>query len=153
MVDVLIRPEFRGTVAVEDVRLCARAVLEAETAPPDAELCIVITDDQEIQSLNLQFRGVDAPTDVLAFADDPDDGPFVAAPDEPPYLGDVIISFPRARVQAATEGHSTATELRLLTVHGVLHLLGYDHATPHDQTRMWARQEAILSSLPERADG
>ena len=151
MVDVWIRPKFKGDVAAEDVQHIALAALHAESAPPEAALCVVITDDAEIQSLNAQFRGVDAPTDVLAFADEPTEQTFIAAPDEPPYLGDVIVSFPRARVQAAAEGHSTAAELRLLIVHGVLHLLGHDHATPDEQARMWARQDAVLSTLQEPA--
>ena len=147
MVDVWIRPKFEGDVDAEDMRRIALAVLQAENAAPEAALCIVITDDAEIQSLNAQFRGVDAPTDVLAFADEPTEQTFIAAPDEPPYLGDVIVSFPRARVQAAAEGHSTAAEMRLLIAHGVLHLLGHDHATPDEQARMWARQDAVLSTL------
>ena len=157
MVDVLIRPKFEPMVDAEDVHRIALAVLQAESAAPEAALCIVITDDAEIQSLNRQFRDVDAPTDVLAFADEPTDQTFVTAPDEPPYLGDVIVSFPRARIQAAAEGHSTEAEMRLLIVHGVLHLLGYDHATPDEQAHMWARQDAILSTLqgpaPSTAQG
>jgi probable rRNA maturation factor len=147
MVDVLIRPKFEPNVDADEVNRIALAVLQAESASPDAALSIVITDDAEIQSLNRQFRDVDAPTDVLAFADEPTDQTFVSAPDEPPYLGDVIVSFPRARIQAAAEGHSTGQELRLLIVHGVLHLLGHDHATEDEQATMWARQEAILSAL------
>jgi probable rRNA maturation factor len=146
-VDVLIRPKFEHDVKVEDVHHIALTVLQAEAASPEAALSIVITDDAEIRSLNRQFRGVDAPTDVLAFADEPTEPAFVSAPDEPPYLGDVIVSLPRARVQAATLGHPTGAEVRLLIVHGVLHLLGYDHATPDEEARMWARQDAILSTL------
>jgi probable rRNA maturation factor len=153
MVDVLIRPEFEQYVLAEDVLRAAHAVLQAEGAPPEAALSIVITDDDEIRSLNRQFRHVDAPTDVLAFADDPTEQAFVTAPDEPPYLGDVIVSYPRARVQSATQRHSAAIELRLLIVHGVLHLLGYDHATKEKQAQMWARQESILSTLQETDDG
>jgi probable rRNA maturation factor len=152
MVDVLIRPEFERGLDVKEVRRVTLAVLQAESAPPEAALSIVITDDAEIQALNRQFRGVDAPTDVLAFANEPTDQTFVTAPDEPPYLGDVIISFPRARVQAATVGHRVDKELRLLIVHGVLHLLGYDHATPEEKDRMWNRQGTILSALQGKED-
>ena len=152
MVDVLIRPKFEQDVKAEDVHHIALAVLQAEAASLEATLSIVITDDAEIRSLNRQFRGVDAPTDVLAFADEPTEPAFVAAPDEPPYLGDVIVSLPRARVQAATLGHPTEAEVRLLIVHGVLHLLGYDHATPDEEARMWARQDAILSTLQGMGD-
>ena len=152
MVDVLVRPKFERDVDAEDVRRTALAALQAGNASPEATLCIVITDDAEIQSLNHQFRGVDAPTDVLAFADEPTEQTFVVAPDEPPYLGDVIVSFPRARVQAAAQGHHTAAEMRLLIVPGVLHLLGYDHATSNEKARMWDRQDAILSALEGRGN-
>ena len=122
-------------------------MLQAEGASPEAALSIVITDDDEIRSLNRQFRHVDAPTDVLAFADDPTEQAFVTAPDEPPYLGDVIVSYPRARVQSATQRHSVVAELRLLIVHGVLHLLGYDHGTPNEKAAMWRAQTAVLTQL------
>ena len=122
----------------------------------DASLSIVITDDAEIQALNHQFRGIDAPTDVLSFGEEPPETDhkqtgfsFVAAPEEPPYLGDVILSYPRAAEQAVEHGQSTEQELRLLIVHGVLHLLGYDHATPDQEAEMWARQAACLK--PHRA--
>jgi probable rRNA maturation factor len=153
MVDVLIRPEFERYVVAEDVLRAAHAVLQAESASSETALSIVITDDDEIRSLNRQFRHVDAPTDVLAFADDPTEQAFVTAPDEPPYLGDVIISYPRARVQSVGQHHSAAAELRLLIVHGVLHLLGYDHVTKEEQARMWARQDAIISTLRGTDDG
>jgi probable rRNA maturation factor len=114
---------------------------------------LVITGDQSIRDLNRDFLGVDAPTDVLAFPTQAEGGPFVAAPEAGGYLGDVIISYPRAEAQARQEGHPVEQELDLLIVHGILHLLGYDHATPGDKAAMWARQDAILSSIwpsPER---
>jgi probable rRNA maturation factor len=77
----------------------------------------------------------------------------VSAPGEPSYLGDVIISFPRARAQAAEEGHPVEEELRLLIVHGVLHLLGYDHATVEEQKQMWERQNAIIAVLGGGGNG
>ncbi len=72
---------------------------------------------------------------------------FISAPEAQNYLGDVVISFPTAERQAAAVGHSVAEELCLLTVHGVLHLLGYDHASPEEEADMWARQSQILASL------
>jgi len=118
----------------------------------------VLTDDAEIQALNRQFRGIDAPTDVLSFAmqdESPEDQGFVVAPEQDAetraYLGDVIVSYPRAAAQAAEQGHSVLAELRLLVVHGVLHLLGYDHATPQDQARMWAIQDVVLERLGDDA--
>jgi probable rRNA maturation factor len=152
MVDVLIRPRFEPGVDAAQVRRTARVALKLENASTEASLCVVITGDDEIRSLNRQFRGVDAPTDVLAFGQEATASPFVSAPDEPPYLGDVIVSWSRAQEQAAEQGHSTKRELKLLIVHGVLHLLGYDHATPEEQIQMWARQETILSALVEIDD-
>lgn len=108
----------------------------------DFELTIALSDDSQLHDLNLQFLGIDSPTDVLSFpADelDPDTGTL--------YLGDVILSLPRAQAQAAAGGHPTAAELQLLTVHGVLHLLGYDHAEVGDKAAMWAMQSEILSLL------
>jgi probable rRNA maturation factor len=105
-------------------------------------LTILITGDQKIQELNRQFRGVDAPTDVLAFPAghaDPESGGT--------YLGDVVISFPQALNQAAEAGHPVQAEIQLLVVHGVLHLVGYDHGEPEGKAEMWAAQRAILEGL------
>ncbi len=114
----------------------------------EIELSLVITDDQNIRELNKRFRGVDAPTDVLAFSLEREgDGFIVAAGAATPYLGDVVISCPRAALQAQEHGHSLERELSLLIVHGVLHLLGYDHADQEEQARMWARQDDILRQL------
>jgi probable rRNA maturation factor len=153
MIQVLIRPSFEDEIDPARVERVACAVLEIESVSSDAMLSVVITDDGEIQSLNRQFRGIDAPTDVLSFADDAPDGSFVTGAGEPPYLGDVVVAYPRAEEQAAAQGHSVDDELRLLIVHGVLHLLGYDHAMPKDEAAMWSRQETILMALVETDDG
>jgi probable rRNA maturation factor len=110
------------------------------------ELAVVVADDDTLHELNLRHRGVDGPTDVLAFPDDTR-GPFVDAPGMPRYLGDVIISFPRARSQAGDAGHTFEAELQLLVVHGVLHLLGYDDAEAAARARMWAVQADVLRLL------
>lgn len=152
MIQVLIRPRFEELVDLASVERAAHAALHMESVPSDASLSVVITDDDEIQSLNRQFRDIDAPTDVLSFADDAPTPAFVDAPDEPPYLGDVILSFPRAQAQAAEQGHGVEQEMCLLVVHGILHLLGYDHAEPDGKAIMWARQDAILDVF-RAADG
>jgi len=113
---------------------------------PPGEVAVVVSDDASLQELNRRFRAVDAPTDVLAFPNE-SRGPFVNAPDQPRYLGDVILSYPRAEEQAAEAGHSALDELQLLTVHGVLHLLGYDDQEETARAEMWAAQEAILDLL------
>lgn len=117
-------------------------------------LSLVITDDRHIRELNRRFRGVDAPTDVLAFPleregerGEEESSFIVAAEASAPYLGDVVISYPRAVLQAQEYGHSLERELSLLIIHGVLHLLGYDHADEEERARMWARQDDILRQL------
>lgn len=110
----------------------------------DVDLSIVLTDDNQLRQLNLQFLGVDAPTDVLAFPSgetDPDSGTH--------YLGDVIVSYPRAKAQASAAGHALERELKLLVVHGVLHLLGYDHGEEQQKAEMWSAQEAILAQIDQ----
>jgi len=97
-----------------------------------------------VRELNARYRGVDAVTDVLAFPARGGDERFVEGPEAAGYLGDVVISYPRAAAQAAAAGHSVADELRLLVVHGVLHVLGHDHVTSEEEAAMWARQEEIL---------
>jgi len=108
----------------------------------DGDLSIVLTDDARLRQLNREYLGIDAPTDVLSFPaseTDPESGGS--------YLGDILISVPRARQQAGAAGHPLASEVQLLVVHGVLHLLGHDHATSEERSRMWAAQSAILASL------
>ena len=150
-IDVQIAPDYAGQISAERLRAVARAVLRAEgrTGAGPAELTLVITDDDGIQALNRDFLGYDTPTDVLAFAAQEDSGPFVAAPEAGAYLGDVIVSYPRAVAQARDQGHSPEQELNLLVVHGILHLLGYDHADDEGKAAMWARQDAILDGLSQ----
>ena len=119
----------------------ARAALNLSGAP-DADLSINIIDDERIQALNRDFLGHDAPTDVLSFpADEPD--PETGRR----YLGDIAISYARADAQARERGHALESEMQLLAVHGVLHLLGHDHAEPAEKKRMWAAQAGVLEQL------
>jgi probable rRNA maturation factor len=110
---------------------------------PDAELSVVVCTDTFIQPLNLEYRGLDKPTDVLSFSQregeeaDPDD----------PMLGDVIISLDTAIRQAAERGHSLALEVRVLLVHGIFHLLGYDHEVDAEAEEMEALEREVLAEL------
>lgn len=118
----------------------ALATLAHESA--EGDLSVVLSDDEQLQRLNRDYLGIDAATDVLSFPaseTDPESGER--------YLGDILISMPRASQQAAVAGHPLEAEVQLLVVHGVLHLLGYDHAEPEEKRRMWAAQADILSSL------
>lgn len=120
----------------------------------DAEIGIAITSDEEIQGYNRDYRGVDAATDVLSFPTQESGEQSSESPNLPEalrteidrYLGDIMIAFPYAERQARHFGNSVADELLLLAVHGTLHLLGHDHATPEAEREMWALQEEILSA-------
>ena len=120
----------------------AEAALAYEGAAGDITISVV--DDEEIHRMNREYRGVDRPTDVLSFLAAEGDA-FPAIPDA--FLGDIAISLPRAEMQAEEYGHSLLRELTFLTVHGMLHLLGYDHMMDEDRARMFARQDEILEKM------
>jgi probable rRNA maturation factor len=152
---VQIDDEYADQVDEENLRAAAIATLQASRVE-DAELSIVVTSDEEVQRLNRDYRGIDAPTDVLSFAaqegdDEPDlDLPPEVATELDRYLGDIIIAYPYTMQQAAHFGSAPASELRLMVVHGVLHLLGNDHDTPEAEAEMWARQEAVLAQFGDQ---
>lgn len=127
----------------------AAVVLSAHGAPAEAALTVVLASDEAVAALNRQYRGVDAPTDVLSFPAAP--LPF-SVPDEPPYLGDLVIAYPYAAAQAAALGHALDDSLALLVVHGTLHLLGYDHGSADSRAAMWAAQARALDALNISAD-
>jgi probable rRNA maturation factor len=145
-VEVQIDEKLQTQVEPEPLHQAALATLAHQRMESGYELTVVVTDDEALHELNLRHRGVDAPTDVLAFADETR-GPFVDAPGLPHYLGDVVMSFPRAEAQAAEAGHDVQAELQLLVVHGVLHLLGYDDQVEAKRAQMWAVQSEILQGL------
>jgi len=132
-------PQYKHMSA--SLAAAATATLTYEQAVA-GEVTIVLTDNRQIQDLNRRFAGRDLPTDVLSFADGSRDNKTGNT-----YFGDVVISVPMAKVQAEEAGHSLEVELSLLTVHGVLHLLGYDHAHLEDHEQMWIAQSSILGNL------
>jgi probable rRNA maturation factor len=119
----------------------AQAVLEL-SGVSDGDLTIALVDDPRIQDLNRGFLGHDVPTDVLSFPANEHDPETRRR-----YLGDVVISLARAAEQAAERGHPVEAEMQLLVVHGVLHLLGHDHAEVGEKDRMWAAQAEALERL------
>jgi probable rRNA maturation factor len=140
-----LQPAVIDTVLIERA---VRTTLTQQAYAQTVEVSIYVTTAEEVQQLNRDYRAKDAPTDVLSFADDGADSPFVLPPDMPRYLGDVAISWPHVVAQAAEYGHSDARELAFLTVHGVLHLLGYDHERDADaDTEMRALQDTIMQLL------
>ncbi|HEY41600.1 MAG TPA: rRNA maturation RNase YbeY [Dehalococcoidia bacterium] len=153
-VNVLIDEEYEGELEAGWLQSVAEQVLVAENAAPETELGLVITDQERIQELNLVHLGIDAPTDVLAFPmtpeEDSDMPEFVTPPDGAVHLGEVIISFPQAFMQADEHRHSVKKEVAILIIHGVLHLLGYDHDTPEPEQRMKARETELLRLIEEK---
>jgi probable rRNA maturation factor len=153
LIEVAVEEGLEEQVAAAglDLALAERAVaavLRAEAAAGPLEVGVMIADDARLQALNRDYRGLDAPTDVLSFADDGPASPFVGQPGAPRYLGDIAISYQRVLAQAAEYGHGPARELAYLAAHGALHLLGYDHERgPADEAAMRAREEAAMQAL------
>jgi probable rRNA maturation factor len=118
---------------------------------PEATVTVVtLTGDEHLREYNRRYRALDEPTDVLAFAarEQPTDQRFQAPPGTEDWLGDIVISLPRARRQAREAGHPVNDEVRLLAVHGLLHLLGYDHAEPVEEAAMTALTNRLLALTP-----
>jgi probable rRNA maturation factor len=130
-----------------------RDTLQAENVLAPCEVGMVLTDQETVHAMNRRYRNVDAPTDVISFYTEvPAAGAdaFVLPDDGVRRLGDVVISYPQAVEQAREVGHSTRRELTLLVIHGVLHLLGYDHEVEPDAQRMRPREAALLESFRGR---
>jgi len=120
---------------------------EMENITEESELSLTFVDNEKIHEINKEFRGVDRPTDVISFALEEsveEEIEIKGAPPMPRILGDIIISIPKAKEQANEYGHSFMRELGFLSVHGFLHLLGYDHGTVEEEKEMFSRQEEIL---------
>lgn len=129
--------------ATFNISLLERAALETLAHQrADGNITLFLTDDARLHELNRDYLGIDSPTDVLSFPaseTDPETGEA--------YLGDIILSLPRADRQARAAGHSLADEAQLLVVHGTLHLLGHDHATAREKSKMWKAQREVLERL------
>ncbi|MCK5687917.1 rRNA maturation RNase YbeY [Myxococcota bacterium] len=136
-------------IPVAQLRKIARKILEIRELS-HAELSLLLTDDEEIRGLNLQWRGKDKATDVLSFAQDEGDMPFAIEGLPQLFLGDIVISTQTALRQAEDYQATLEEELRRLLVHGILHLLGYEHVHGGRQARkMKDEEERILRLLDE----
>jgi probable rRNA maturation factor len=144
---ILVEQEFQVMVNEGWVRRIAQTVLKDEGVAAPYEVCLVFTDSETVQQLNRDYRGVNEPTDVLAFYMLPqkgNDSSFPLPPDGITRLGEIVICCPQAVLQAIEEGHSTEKELALLIIHGILHLLGYDHEGPDEDSKMRGRERELL---------
>ena len=138
---VFLSDEQTLAVDGEDLVALARHVVARQRVPEDMELSLLLVDATTMTALNEQHMGASGPTDVLAF---PIDEPGESLPGAPSILGDVVLCPEVARGQA--RGHGLQDELRMLTVHGILHLLGMDHADPAEEREMFGLTDELLTS-------
>jgi probable rRNA maturation factor len=149
-INVSIDQGFTGCPSKRWLEGIARQVLEAQGAGAEAEVGLLIATQDRVRELNREYLGEDEPTDVLAFSareETAGQSPFIHPPDGLLHLGEVIIAYPQAVVQAAEHGHPVKKELAVLLIHGMLHLLGYDHDEPDSERRMKAREKELLSYI------
>lgn len=137
-----VEDPFAPSVSATRLETLAKHVLDSE-GETSAELGILVTDDTTVHDLNRRYAGEDHPTDVLSFS--LREGEEFTVPDDVTRLGEVIISFETAERQAKEAGLPVLDEIDHLLVHGILHLLGYDHAEPEDERTMFARTAALLA--------
>lgn len=137
-------------VAVEEVAELARFVLAEMHVHPAADLSVVMVDVEAMTSLHVQWMDEPGPTDVLSFPMDELRPGTEGEPSPPGLLGDVVLCPEVAAKQARESGHATAEEVLLLTTHGILHLLGYDHAEPDEEREMFALQRRLLLTFLAR---
>ena len=140
---VAVDEQVRAAIDSERLERLASAVMQREGLAP-GEVSVLITDDEMVRRLNREYAGEDTPTDVLAFS--LTEGEEFASPDDVVRLGDVIISYETARRQAAEAGRPVGDEVDHLLVHGILHLLGYDHAELAEEERMRGREQELLAA-------
>ena len=152
---IRIDRDFQERIDKRWLRRLVKQSIAAQGIGTEVELSLLVTDDTTVHELNRKYRGKDKTTDVLSFALDADkrsdaSARFVMPPGGIIHLGEVIVSYPRAVEQAAERKHPVEDELALLVVHGVLHLLGYDHDKPARERKMRSLEQRVLSATRGR---
>ena len=152
-INVEVDKRFAGCIKLNWLKDIVMKTLGSQGIGSEAEVSLVVTGQKHIHELNKTYLDEDRPTDVLSFpmAGDSSEVGFVIAPDGKKHLGEVLVSSPQAVLQAEEHGHSVEREIAVLIVHGLLHLLGYDHAAAAGKKVMWDRQKEIIRSLGEAA--
>lgn len=145
MSHIVIQNEHQFQIDESGLKLAIQTVINRHDVDTEIGVTVIFTTDEAVHKLNKQHRNVDAPTDVLSFPAEP--LPPELAEEEAPYLGDLIIAYPYASSQAKGLKHPLNDSLSLLVIHGTLHLLAYDHATPENRAEMWAEQSAALKVI------
>ncbi|RYG74728.1 rRNA maturation RNase YbeY [Lentibacillus lipolyticus] len=140
------------SIKADNIDLLQRLLMfaaEKEVIASEAELSVIFVNNREIREINRNYRQQDRPTDVISFAmqEKSDDEADILGEDLPLVLGDIVISVDKAKEQAEEYGHSLERELGFLTIHGFLHLLGYDHMNQQDEEAMFRKQDLILGEF------
>ena len=164
--DINIDNAFRQGISRTHLRRIVLRTLDVALPEQSCQLSLAICDDETIQQLNREYRGKEEVTDVLAFSTQHagpwqgevqqpkesyvEDTPFILPPEETNHLGEVIISLPQAHRQALEPNNTFEKEIALLVVHGILHLLGYDHQIPEERSAMEKKQLEALTSITNR---
>ena len=151
-IDVQVFPAYSRRLSKAWLRDVAELALDVRDEESPLCISLVVADDETVHGLNRDYRGLDETTDVLAFPlwesrNGDDDGTVGLPPEASAPVGEVIISYPQAARQASEANKPVRAEVALLVVHGVLHLLGYDHADDDDKQRMWAVQDDVLARV------
>lgn len=150
-INVLIDKSLEKYLDGSWLRSIAGQVITAQEAGSRVELGLFITGQEKVQQLNLSYLGEDEPTDVLSFSAVEEGGdnssPFVTPPDGVLHLGEVIISYPQAVIQAEEHQHPIKREVAILIIHGILHLMGYEHDKPELESLMSSREKEILDII------
>lgn len=146
-----VRDESGDDADPDDLRVLAGYLLDELGMSRDAELSVLLVDEDTIARLHVEWMGEDGPTDVLSFPMDELREPAPGASPVSGTLGDVVLCPAVARRQAVVAGHGEQHELRILLAHGVLHLLGHDHADPDEERVMFARQQGLVAAFERRS--
>ncbi len=151
IIHITVSRKFSRCVSKDWLATVGKKVLQSAGIDMPSEVGLVITGDRTIRRLNREYRGKDESTDVLAFSmsgpESAEKVHFVPPPDGVCHLGEVVICYPQAARQCEVHGQSVMSELEMLIVHGILHLLGYDHETPRERARMKRKEKEILTKL------
>jgi probable rRNA maturation factor len=150
-ISVIIEKELDGKVEKRWLKSLTEKVIKAQGIGDNVEIGIVLAGADKIRQLNRDYLGHDEPTDVISFSarEEPsgESVNFVQPPDDVLHLGEVVVSYPQAVIQAQEYGHTELREIQILVIHGVLHLMGYEHDKPEPAREMRAREAATLSRI------
>lgn len=146
IVDIRVDPDYRRRLKLRYLRQVVKTALAAEGVEAEKKLSLILTDDDTVRKLNHKYRSLNETTDVLSFSFQ-EDGRFISPPGAKAHLGEIVVSYPQAESQALEAGHTVEKEVTMLIVHGVLHILGYDHELPEQASIMQDRERTILAQI------